>query len=121
MEYEILQWNGTKFFKLASNESVKTASVFLFFFFHFYKYYGQNIFSRITVLYLIAKVKRKEETFCSKHEIIFCQKEKRSKMFQVKAISEDVRKTIVCCCYVTYVFQSESTLYNCLNVKELLA
>ena len=43
---------------------------------------------------LIAKVDRKE-TFYLKHEIIFCQKEKRSKMFQVKAVSKDVRKTIV--------------------------
>ena len=32
-------------------------------------------------------------------------------------------KTIitVCSCHVTYAFQSESTLYSCLNVKELLA
>ena len=28
--------------------------------------------------------------------------------------------TAVCSCHVTYVFQSESTLYSCLNVKELL-
>ena len=27
----------------------------------------------------------------------------------------------VCSCHVTYVFQSESTLYSCLNVKELLS
>ena len=27
----------------------------------------------------------------------------------------------VCSCHVTYAFQSESTLYNCLNLKELLA
>ena len=27
----------------------------------------------------------------------------------------------VCSCDVTYAFQSESTLYSCLNVKELLA
>ena len=27
----------------------------------------------------------------------------------------------VCCCHVTYAFQSESTLYISLNVKELLA
>ena len=27
----------------------------------------------------------------------------------------------VCFYHVTYVFQSESTLYSCLNVKELLA
>ena len=27
----------------------------------------------------------------------------------------------VCSCHVTYNFQSESTLYSCLNVKELLA
>ena len=30
-------------------------------------------------------------------------------------------KIIVCSCHVTYSFQSESTLYSCLNVKELLA
>ena len=47
------------------------------------------------MLYLIAKVERKEQTFNLKHEIILYQKEKRSKMFQVKAISKDVRKTIV--------------------------
>ena len=29
--------------------------------------------------------------------------------------------SIVCSCHVTYAFQSESTLYSCLNVKELLA
>ena len=27
----------------------------------------------------------------------------------------------VCCYHVTYAFESESTLYSCLNVKELLA
>ena len=27
----------------------------------------------------------------------------------------------VCSCHVTYAFQNESTLYSCLNVKELLA
>ena len=27
----------------------------------------------------------------------------------------------VCSCHVTYAFQSESALYSCLNVKELLA
>ena len=27
----------------------------------------------------------------------------------------------VCVCHITYAFQSESTLYSCLNVKELLA
>ena len=26
----------------------------------------------------------------------------------------------ICSCHVTYVFESESTLYSCLNVKELL-
>ena len=45
--------------------------------------------------YLIAKVERKEETLYLNHEISFYQKEKRSKIFQVKAISKDVRKAIV--------------------------
>ena len=33
----------------------------------------------------------------------------------------NILKLIVCSCHVTYAFQSESTLYSCLNVKELLA
>ena len=45
------------------------------------------------MLYIIAKVERKNKPFNLKHEIILCQKEKRSKMFQV--ISKDIRKTIV--------------------------
>ena len=56
-----MEWrHQQRFFKLASNESVKTACVFIVFFFHYFKYYGQNIFSSITVIYLIAKVERKE-------------------------------------------------------------
>ena len=71
--------NKRRLFKLASNQSVKTACVCIFFF-HYFKYYGQNVFSRITVLYLIAKVEKKK-LFNLKHEIILRQKEKRSKMF----------------------------------------
>ena len=67
----------------------------LFSLLHYLKYYSQNSFSRITVLYLIPKVERKNKLFNLKHEIILCQKEKRSKMLQVKVISKDVRKTIV--------------------------
>ena len=37
------------------------------------------------------------------------------------AHEKSVRLMTVCSCHVTYVFQSESTLYSCLNVKELLA
>ena len=47
------------------------------------------------MLYIIAKVKRKTKLFNLKHEIILGQKEKRSKMLQVKVISKNVRKTIV--------------------------
>ena len=47
------------------------------------------------MLYLIAKVESKESTLNSKHEIILHQEEKRSKIFQVKTISKNVRKTIV--------------------------
>ena len=32
-----------------------------------------------------------------------------------------ISKLTVCSCHVTYAFHSESTLYICLNVKELLA
>ena len=35
--------------------------------------------------------------------------------------NKDMIKTTVCSYHVTYAFQSESTLYSCLNVKELLA
>ena len=65
------------FFKLTPNKSVKTVCVCIAFFFHYFKYYGQNIFSRITVLYLIPKVERKEKTFYLKHEIILCQKKEK--------------------------------------------
>ena len=64
----------------------------------YFKYYDQNIFLRIIVLYLIAKVeimKLSHEIIKSKHEIILCQKEKRSKLFQVKAIGKVIRKMIV--------------------------
>ena len=47
-----------RFFKLASVKSVKT-SCDCFFFFHYFKYYGQ-IFSRTAMPYLIARVERKE-------------------------------------------------------------
>ena len=47
------------------------------------------------MLYLIAKVERKNKLFNLKHEIILGQKEKRSKMFQVKVISKDIRKMTV--------------------------
>ena len=36
------------------------------------------------VVYIIAKVERKNKLFNLKHETILCQKETRSKMFQVK-------------------------------------
>ena len=32
-----------------------------------------------------------------------------------------IRNLTVCSCHVTYAFQSESIIYSCLNVKELLA
>ena len=71
----------------------------LLFFFDYFKYYGENIFSRTMVPLidkpLIAKAERKEETLYLKHEIILYQKEKRSKNFQVKTINKHVRKTIV--------------------------
>ena len=39
----------------------------------------------------------------------------------VAHFSSKPTQTTVCSCHVTYVFQSESTLYICLNVKELFA
>ena len=41
-------------------------------------------------------------------------------MLSVSTIRRGFRLT-VCCYHVTYAFQSESTLYNSLNVKEFLA
>ena len=41
-------------------------------------------------------------------------------LFEFKSKDKYERK-IVCSCHVTYAFESESTLYSCLNVKELLA
>ena len=42
-----------------------------------------------------------------------------SKITIYEKLNESVKT--VCSCHVTYAFQSESTLYSCLNVKELLA
>ena len=53
------------------------------------------------MLYLIAKVERKE-TFYLKSKIILCQKEKRSKMFQVKARSKGVTKMISFIIHVSF-------------------
>ena len=73
-----------RFFKLAPNKSLKTACVCIAFFFHYFKHYGQNIFSRITVLYLIAKVEIKEKTFYLKHEIALFQKKREAKCFRLR-------------------------------------
>ena len=43
---------------------------------------------------------------------------------EAKGICEEIMTDAyltVCSYHVTYAFQSESTLYSCLNVKELLA
>ena len=52
--------NKKSFLKLVSVKNVKTACVGIIFFFPYFKYYGQNIFSQTMMSYLIAKVERKE-------------------------------------------------------------
>ena len=47
-------------------------------------------------------------------------KKSEIKKFHNKKLNERINCT-VCSDHVTYAFQSESTLYSCLNVKELLA
>ena len=42
------------------------------------------------------------------------------KTHRKRPLPESIFNT-VCFCHVTYVFQSESTLYSCLNLKEILA
>ena len=76
----------------------------------------KTFFSRITVLYIIAKVERKNKFFNLKHEIILCLKKRRSKMFQVKVISKDVRKTIVPSFMFLFFNMSKSVI---LCVKEM--
>ena len=68
------------------------------------------------MLYLIAKVERKNKLFNLKHEITLCQKEKRNKMLQVKVISKDVRKTIVPSFMFLFLNLSKSVI---LCVKEM--
>ena len=68
------------------------------------------------MLYLIAKVERKNKLFNLKHEIILCQKETRSKLSQVKVISKDVRKTIVPSLMFLFFNLSKSVV---LSVKEM--
>ena len=62
-KFEIRQWNGVvtkKWIEVLKLASVRSACVCIVFFFQYFKYYGQNIFSRTTVSYLIAKVERKQ-------------------------------------------------------------
>ena len=54
-----MEWHHQWFFKLAYVTSVKTACVCIYIFIQYFRYYGHNIFSITTVLYLIAKVERK--------------------------------------------------------------
>ena len=68
------------------------------------------------MLYLIAKVERKNKLFNLKHEIMLGQKEKRSKMSQVKVISKDVRKGIVPSSMFLFFNPSKSVV---LCVKEM--
>ena len=44
-----------------------------------------------------------------------------SQEFRLKNKKKQEIILTVCSYHVTYAFQSESTLYSCLNVKELLA
>ena len=44
---------------------------------------------------------------------------KEMKMIQPLDLKQ--KSLTVCSCHVTYAFPSESALYSCLNVKELLA
>ena len=57
----------------------------------------------------------------SKQKIIFA-KDYVSNFFEETFMIKKVKNNMtVCSCHVTYAFQSESTLYSCLNVLELLA
>ena len=47
--------------------------------------------------------------------------EKKPTLFQTTIKNGKLPIQTVYSCHVTYAFQSESTLYCCLNVKELLA
>ena len=53
-----------------------------------------------------------------KHE---SYKKYRNKIIELIRKSKQTNNMTVCSCHVTYVFQIESTLYSCLNVKQLLA
>ena len=63
-------------------KSVETACICIVFFFHHFKCYDQNIFSR-TMLYLIARVERKNKLYL-KHEIILYQKEKKTNFSRLR-------------------------------------
>ena len=50
-------------------------------------------------------------------------KPNKNKYIELKELLKQFtyKELTVCSCHVTYTFESESTLYSCLNVKELLA
>ena len=41
-------------------------------------------------------------------------------VISIKSFSFELYSSTVCSCHVTYAFESESTLYSCLNVKDIL-
>ena len=69
---------------------------------------------------------RKEKTLYLKHKIILYQKEKRSKIFQVKTISKDIRKTIVQSLIFLFnsfkvchsLFEENKSIYNVIFTTE---
>ena len=65
-------------------------------------------------LYEVAWIKTKESLL---KLVQYANNNQQSSVSQGQAIT----KLTVCSYHVTYAFQSESTLYSCLNVKELLA
>ena len=75
----------------------------------------RRLFGTLDFLEFLFLILRKFERT---NQLLFPLKWKEKRKF-----SDDFRglKFTVCSCHVTHAFQSESTLYSCLNVKELLS
>ena len=61
---------------------------------------------------------------CNSKRFLTCPKMMIDKSFTYNITKQKfdiINQLTVCSCHVTYAFESESTLYSCLNVKELLA
>ena len=73
---------------------------------------------QLKIIFYFPRESDAEEHKIDENACVVCQGIEGDKSNPLQAVKKELT---VCSCHVTYAFESESTLYSCLNVKELLA